>query len=152
MDATFLEVLHLRNKITVMKKIYRLLILTFVATGTMFYSCETTELEQLTSPNALSPDQADPDLLLNSIQLSFRNSLTTFNNTSADLGRIDYMFGRNYFSNYGPGTVNGPWNNLYSGMIPDIAAIEALHSADNDLSFHLGISKAMQAQRYDVAC
>jgi len=135
--------LHLINKITIMKNIYKFLILTFVASTTMFYSCETTELELLENPTALT--QADPDLLLNNIQLNFRTSAITFNNIGARLGRIDNMFGRNYFNNFGSGTVGGPWNDLYSDIMPDIAAIEAAHSADNDLSFHLGTSKLMQA-------
>ena len=126
-----------------MKNIYKFLILTFVASTTMFYSCETTELELLENPTALT--QADPDLLLNNIQLNFRTSAITFNNIGARLGRIDNMFGRNYFNNFGSGTVGGPWNDLYSDIMPDIAAIEAAHSADNDLSFHLGTSKLMQA-------
>ncbi len=128
-----------------MKKIYKFLLMTIVVSSTMFYSCETFELENTVSPNGLSPDQADADLLLNTIQLNYWSSVATFNNLNAQLGRIDYFFGRNYFENLGPGTLNGPWNNLYSGMIPDIANIEALNSADNDLSFHLGISKIMQA-------
>lgn len=126
-----------------MKNIYKFLILTFVASTTMFYSCETTELELLENPTALT--SADPDLLLNKIQLDFRTSMITFNNIGARLGRIDNMFGRNYFNNFGSGTVGGPWNDLYSDILPDIAAIEAAHSADNDLSFHLGVSKLMQA-------
>jgi hypothetical protein len=135
--------LHLINKITIMKNIYKFLILTFVVSGSMFYSCETTELDLLVDPTDLTT--ADPDLLLNQIQLNFRSSMITFNDRGADLGRVDYMFGRNYFNNFGAGTVSGPWNNLYSGMLPDISAIEAANSPDNDLSFHLGISKAMQA-------
>ena len=116
-----------------------------IATSGVFYSCETTDLNLTVSPNALSPDQADANLLLNNIQLAYNSSLTTFNDYSAQLGRIDYMFGRNYFSAWGASSLNGPWSNLYSGMIPDIANIEALNSADNDLSFHIGISKIMEA-------
>jgi len=128
-----------------MKKIYKYLLLTMLTTGTLFYSCETVELEQLTSPNALSPTQADVNLLLNRVQMEYVFSMSTFNDRGADLGRIDYMFGLNYFDNFGSGTVQGPWTNLYGDMIPDIAAIEAQHSADNDLSFHLGVSKVLQA-------
>ena len=128
-----------------MKKIYRYLLLTMLASGSLFYSCETTELELLTSPNSLSPADIDVDLVLNRIQMEYLFSMASFNNTGADLGRVDYMFGRNYFNNYGSGTVQGAWNNLYNDMIPDIAAIEALNSPDNDLSWHLGTSKLMQA-------
>ncbi len=126
-----------------MKKIYKFLLMTIVVSSTMFYSCETLELENLASPNGLDPSKADADLLLNSIQLAYRASLITFNDNNASLARIDYFFGRDYFEDR-PG-IGGPWNNLYSGMLPDIANIAALHSAENDLSFQLGISKIMQA-------
>ena len=97
-----------------MKKIYKILLLAIVASSTFFYSCDTIELEQLESPNSLSADQADPDLLLNSIQLAYRGAQRTFQANSAELGRVDYMFGRNYLDNYGDGTLNGAWNNFYS--------------------------------------
>lgn len=128
-----------------MKNIYKFLILTLVASGTMFYSCETIELEQLTDPNSLSPSDADPNLLLNSVQLAYRSSIITFNNNGADTGRIDQLSGTDYFNRFGGGTVNNPWIQLYSGMIPDIATIEALDSPDLDLSFHIGAAKIMQA-------
>jgi len=128
-----------------MKKIYKYLLMTIVVSSTMFYSCETFELENTVSPNGLSPDQASADLLLNTIQLDYWRSVETFNNTNGELARIDYFFGRNYFADLTPAALNGPWNRLYSGMIPDIANIESLNSADNDLSFHIGISKVMQA-------
>jgi len=127
-----------------MKKIYKYLLLTMLTSGTLFYSCETIELEQLASPNALSPAQADVDLLLNNIQMSYMGAMSSFNNLGGDLGRTDYMFGRNYFNNYGSGTVSGPWNSLYTSILPDISAIEGQHSAGNDLSYHLGVSKLMQ--------
>ena len=45
-----------------MKKIYKYLLMTVVASSTMFYSCETLEMEDLASPNSLSADLADADL------------------------------------------------------------------------------------------
>jgi len=116
-----------------------------LTTGTLFFSCETTELEQLVSPNALSPDQADPDFLLNDIQMEYVSSMSTFNGISGNLSRIHYMFGRDYFSNFAANTLDGVWTNLYADMIPDIANIQSLHSADNDLSLHLGIAKVLEA-------
>jgi len=126
-----------------MKNIYKLLILTIVASGSMFYSCETLELEKLESPIALT--NADPDLLLNSIQLDFKNSMAELNFEGSTTGRVLVMGTRNYFARYGSGTVSTTWNNLYADILPDITAIEAANSADNDLSYHLGMSKAMQA-------
>lgn len=128
-----------------MKNIFKILI-AVVLTSSVFVSCETTELEDLASPNSLSPDQADADLLLNSIQLAYRNSVATFNNNGAALSRINYMFGRNYFSNFGSGTLNGVWSNFYSNMLVNTNAIAALgeSNADKDVTYHLGMAKAMQ--------
>lgn len=130
-----------------MKKIYKILLLAILASSTLFYSCDTLEMELLASPNALSSDQSDPDLLLNSIQLSYRGSQRTFQANSSDLGRVSYMFGRNYLDNYGDGTLNGAWSSFYSNNLPNLQAIAALDIAnpDKDLSFHLGIAKTLQA-------
>lgn len=130
-----------------MKKYFNksIILMLGLAAGITFYSCETIELEQVDNPNQLT--EADPDLLLNSIQLSYRSAVTTFNNVGAQLSRIDYMSGRNYFNAWGSGTFDGAWTNLYANMIPDLAAIEEIDAAnpDSDLSFHRGIGKIMEA-------
>ena len=134
-----------KNTPYIMKRIYRYLLITVLALGSSFYSCETIELENLNDPNNLTPDLADANNLLNSVQLSYRAAQLTFSDNAAALVRIDYFFGRDYFANLGSGTLNGPWGNLYSAMLPDIANIEILNTDDTDLSFHLGIAKTMQA-------
>ena len=128
-----------------MKRIFKYLMMTVLSASVFFYSCETTELEDLASPNALSADLADVDLLLNSIQLNYLGSMGNMHGTSAPLARIQYMFGRNYYENYSSGTASSMWSNLYSGMLPDIEAIESQNGEDNLLAFHLGISKTMAA-------
>jgi hypothetical protein len=129
-----------------MKKLYKFLLISVLSSITLFYSCDTVELEILTSPNALSVDQADPDLLLNSMQLSYRSSQRTFQANSAELGRISYMFGRNYLENYGPGTLTNSWNTYYSNNLTNLESIIALNAnPDKDLSYHIGMGKTMQA-------
>jgi len=128
-----------------MKRIFKYLMMTVIASATMFYSCETTELEDLVDPNALSPDLADADLLLNSIQVNYLGAMQDMQYNGAALGRISYMGGRDYYNNFGSGTVSGAWGSLYSGMLPDIEAIENQNGEENLLAFHLGISKAMAA-------
>ena len=127
-----------------MKKIYKYLLMTVVASSTMFYSCDTLEMEDLASPNALSPDLADADLLLNNIQLSYLGAMQDMQYNGAALGRIANMFGRSYYNNFSDGTVSGAWGSLYSGMIPDIDVIDGLNT-DGLLDFHMGISRVMQA-------
>lgn len=127
-----------------MKTIYKIFLLALISSGTLFYSCETTELEQLVSPNALSPEQADPDLLLNSIQRAFVTNSITFNDRGAELTRIDYMFGRDYFANYNSSTFDGVWSRSYSTIFANINILEQLNT-DGTLDFHMGVSKALQA-------
>ena len=116
-----------------------------IASATMFYSCETMELEDLASPNSLSPDLADADLLLNKIQISFLSAMQDMQYNGAALGRISYMGGRVYYNNFGAYTVSSSWYQLYASILPDIAAIEGLNGEENLLAFHLGMSKAMAA-------
>lgn len=128
-----------------MKRIFKYLMMMVLASATMFYSCETMELEDLASPNSLSPDLADADLLLNNIQISFLSAMQDMQYNGAALGRISYMGGRVYYNNFGSGTISSAWYQLYASIMPDIAAIEGLNGEDNLLAFHLGISKAMAA-------
>src|SRR5690606_12916298 len=126
-----------------MKKINKYII-AFLSVFALLLGCETTDMDKLNDPNILAPDQADPALLFNTIQLNYRSSMTTFNNLGGQLSRIDYMFGRVYRENFSPSTLNGPWNNLYSGIMPDLAVIESLNT-DGSLNFLEGAGKAMQA-------
>lgn len=126
-----------------MKKIHYHII-AFLSVLALLQGCETTDLDKQNDPNILAPDQADPSLLFNTIQLNYRNSITTFNNLGGQLSRIDFMFGRVYRENFPPSTLNGPWSNLYSGIMPDLAVIESLNT-DGSLDFLEGASKAMQA-------
>ena len=129
-----------------MKTVYKIFILALIATSGMFYSCETTELELLQSPNALADDQADADLLLNSIQRAFVTNAITFNDRSADLTRVDYIGGRDYFAMFNSSTLDGVWSRSYSNIFSNTAAIEVLNEAeDASFPFHLGVSKTLQA-------
>ena len=128
-----------------MKRIFKYLMMTVLPAALFFHSCETTELEDLASPNALSADLADADLLLNQVQLNYLGSMINMQGTSSDLARLTAMFGRNYYENYSSGTASSMWSNLYSGMLPDIEAIELQNGDDNLLAYHLGISKTMAA-------
>ena len=127
-----------------MKRHNKYLTIIFLSVFALFQGCETLDLDKLDNPNALGADQADPTLLFNTIQLNYRNAVTTFNNLGGELGRVEYMFGRLYRSNYPGNTLNGPWNNLYSGMIPDIATIED-KNGEGAYNYILGASKAMEA-------
>ena len=56
-------------------RIFKYFLVFTLISGFLFQSCETTELEDLASPNALSPDDASADLLFNQVQLNFLSAM-----------------------------------------------------------------------------
>ena len=138
-----------------MKNLVKYFSIVLVAGG-FFSACETTELNQLVSPNQLGADQADPNLVLNAIQLAYATNQSVFSDRGAELTRIDYMFGRDYFNNYNSATMNGVWSRTYSsggngpgagvgvGMLTNLQALEGIDAnSDTDYSFHIGVTKAL---------
>tara|TARA_R110002012_G_scaffold300131_1_gene499698 strand:- start:60942 stop:62624 length:1683 start_codon:yes stop_codon:yes gene_type:complete len=130
--------------------------------GLTFTACETTDLDLRVSPNDLAADQAAPNLLLNSIQLAYTSNMDDISDLGAELTRIDYMNGRDYFNNYPGDTFNQIWARTYSsglsdandpidpsisiGMFTNINTLEIIDAeSDTDYSFHLGVSKTLQA-------
>ncbi|NHF58244.1 SusD/RagB family nutrient-binding outer membrane lipoprotein [Flavobacteriaceae bacterium TP-CH-4] len=140
-----------------MKKIFKHLVIILLVVG-LAESCETTDLDGRVSPNDLSVDQADPNLLLNAVQLAYATNQQTFSDNAAALTRIDYFFGRDYFNQL-PGTVlNGAWSRTYSsntsfvgdvvsvGILTNLQALESIDAnTDVDYSFHIGVAKTLYA-------
>ena len=125
-----------------------------LAGSTLFYSCETNDLELIDNPNSLTPDQADPDLLLNAVQLGYLSNMSTFNGSASALTRLNVFFSRDYFAGITGNTLDANWSRTYStanadtrGMIPNAAAIEDLNAlrGDGSLNFQEGVSKALIA-------
>lgn len=141
----------------IMKRFIKYIAIVFVAGG-LLNSCETTDLDLRVSPNDLAANQADPNLLLNSIQLAYATNQTTFSDLSAEMVRIDYMFGRIYFNNYPGSDLNGVWSRTYSsggngpgdftgvGILTNLQNLELIDSqTDVDYSFHIGVTKTLLA-------
>ena len=94
-------------------------IMLVLTAGLTFTACETSDLDLTVSPNDLAADQADPNLLLNSIQLAYASNMDVISDLGAELTRIDYMFGRDYFNNYPGDTFNTVWSRTYSSGTND---------------------------------
>lgn len=113
-------------------------------------SCETTQLEILDNPNAVSPEQSDIDFFLNSIQLA---AVTMFEGTPLDdtelsqvgmeVTRIGLMYGPTYGNAYTPITLNGSWRAVYSTALPDIKTMIPL-AEEQELYTHVGIAKVLE--------
>ncbi len=146
-----------------MKKIIKFLLVAVIG-GSFLVSCDTTELDLRTSPNDLAADQADPNLLLNSIQFAYANNMVLFNDRGSELTRIDNMSGRDYFNNYAGDTFNGIWSRTYSsasssaasaigsgvsvGILTNLKGLEDINAnSDINYNFHVGIGKVMFAHQ-----
>ena len=96
------------------------------------------------NPNALAPEQADPDFYLNSIQLSYAYLIESFGNTAGAVTRIDYMNGRDYANAYQPGSFNGRWSSAYQTIMQDIREMNIL-ADEAGLTHHKGIGQFIEA-------
>lgn len=126
-----------------MKRIYKIFSLVLV-TGLCFNSCETTELDLTENPNALTPDQADVNFYLNAIQLRYGQLMEDFGTTTAEVVRIEYMFGRNYLNAYGPNDFDAEWDDAYREILADAQAMQPLAEEASQFK-HIGISQIISA-------
>ena len=110
----------------------------------LFASCETTELDLTSNPNALSPEQADATFFLNSIQVDFAYWVSSMGDRGGELTRINYMNGRTYNNVYSPDSWDGIWSSAYRGMLEDIRLMNLI-AEEAGLSFHIGMGKVFQA-------
>lgn len=127
-----------------MKKINNLIKLVLFCGVILLSSCETTELDLTKNPNALSPDQANPDFFLNDVQVDFAFFVEAFGRRGGQLARIDYMGGRNYESAYAPTTFDGQWRSAYQGMMQDLKVMNGL-AEESSRVHHIAMGQVMQA-------
>jgi len=127
-----------------MKKIVKILSLALAFGMVLFQSCETTELDLRTNPNALSTDNADPNFLLNGIQETFIRIVESFGYTGSQVTRIDYMGSRQYRTAYGPSSFDGRWEDAYTEILTDTYAMYPL-AEEAGLGYHIGMGKFMEA-------
>lgn len=127
-----------------MKKISKILGASILTLGLTLSSCESLELDLRENPNALSPEQASPDYLLNQTQLSFNSFVQSMGRIGAELTRIEYMFGKTYANVYGPAGFNGAWSTAYATVFEDIKALEPI-AQETGLDYHLGMAKFIKA-------
>lgn len=118
----------------------------------LLQSCETTNLEVIDSPNAVSPLTADIDLFLNRIQIDLANFHSGYEGSGFDgmseFGmepvRMIHGFGPSYRELNDPDDFNQVWETAYSKILSDIRAMSVL-AIENGLTTHLAIGKIVEA-------
>lgn len=109
------------------------------------YSCETIDMDVNNNPNELTIASADPNYVLNQIQITFVNQHVSLSSATSRLVRQLYQFGT-YAANAGVGTMDGPWTATYS-ITSNLDLIEEI-SAERNLPNHVGIGQVLEAFAY----
>ena len=108
-------------------------------------SCETTELDLSSNPNALSPSQAGADLFINEIQVDFAYMVNGLSGVGSRLTRINQLGGeRLYRDAYSPNSFSGTWSQAYQQMGEDIRVMKTL-AAESGLTYYIGMGEVIQA-------
>ena len=102
-------------------------------------SC-TLDLQE--NPNAIRPDQAIPNLLLNSMQTSLAGLYSGASGTGATLTRLQNSGGSTYFSAISPQGFDGVWTTAYAGILQDGKTLIASTDATG-FARHSGIARVI---------
>ena len=132
------------------KNIYNIVSLGFFLI--LFLGCESTELDLLDDPSQVTPGVADPDLLLNNIQLDFAYALAYnednedgINSRAAEFIRMQHLFGAyTGGSAMTSNAINDIWDRIYAEALQDIQVIVPI-AEERGLDGHAGVAKLLQA-------
>jgi Starch-binding associating with outer membrane len=130
-----------------MKNLIKITLLSAVVA--FFTSCETAELELLVSPNDVTIDNADPNFVLNDIQLTFNGIVGGYSGASRAITRQVNQFG-SYNTTVTNNTLNGVWSSSYQ-MFSNIDLLEGINEAqaeDGGIPFHIGMAQVIEAYSY----
>jgi len=122
----------------------KLLLVMFCLFTAAVISCDLFNADQLNDPNQISSEQADPDFLINNIQLEFKNVYRRAAQIGALNTRMKPMFGENYDHAYSPQSFNGIYNSSYSNVLIDAKYLITI-AEERGLYFHTGMAKVMKA-------
>ena len=102
------------------------------------------DLDLLEDPNVVTPEIADPTLVLNSVQLSFPGHFAGTSFLGERLSRMMSQPNNLYEQAYVPVNFNGQWTTAYIALLNDIKLVEELGEARN-LQRHLGMARFFKA-------
>jgi len=115
----------------------------------LFTSCEVSELELLENPNNITVESADPNFVLNDIQLTFRGIFRGYSGTSTGLMRMRYLFGT-YANAVSDLTISFEWSQSYQmfGNIDLLQGVNDLAEEGEEIPYHVGVAQILEAYAY----
>ncbi len=110
---------------------------------------DITELDLTEDPNYLTLDEANPDFLLNRIQIDFVIAFEKYQRTAGEVSRLYYMNGKDYTNAYGASTFDSRWSNAYADVFMDIKTMKNLTS-ETGKTHHEAIAEVLEAYMLTV--
>ena len=103
-------------------------------------SCEISRFDDSfqQTPNLLTPDQADPNFLLNNVQKEVGDLMQSLNRTTDEVMRYTYL-NESYVDVANPTVLNGEFRE-YHFVLEDAKIIESAATDDTNFLFHRGMS------------
>lgn len=120
------------------RRIYSL----FIALSLLVVSACDLDLQE--DPNAVTASTADLNLVLNRVQLDFKDFFNATGNNGMRLTRMLNQGSNLYEQAYVPVNFNGIWTNAYANILNDIKFLEPLAETAN-FRRHLGMARTMRA-------
>jgi hypothetical protein len=128
-----------------MKNIFKI----FLAFGLLVFvsACDSLDLdEQAINPNSITPENAEINLVLNSVELDFATFMDEVSDETMPYVRMTALDGGNRFDNQdGPQSFDFMWELAYAEIIPD-ANLVILLANENGLTLQGGIAAIIKAQ------
>ncbi len=102
------------------------------------------KLDLLDSPNVVTPNNTDPNFLLNAIELNFSGFFNQASDPGMRLTRMLNQGSAGYVPAYGSPAGNGLWNNAYFNILIDIKTLLPIVER-NEQFVHAGIARVIRA-------
>ncbi|MBW1296682.1 SusD/RagB family nutrient-binding outer membrane lipoprotein [Aquimarina litoralis] len=132
-----------------MKKIRYIQLAIIACAMLVFNSCETTDLDLAESPNTLTPGSADPNFVLNQVQLDLSFMFGEMSDRSSEITRLLYMFD-GYAGNVTNTTLQtgaNIWTRAYR-INNSRLLLNTLAESNPDLVKHRGIASLITAYTF----
>lgn len=98
----------------------------------------------LDNPNSPRPEQADVDLYLNQVQLSFQSFFHQAQDFGSQLTRMTVYYGPTYQNGYSPQSFDDMWSTAYTGVLKNVNAMIPL-AKQQAKYYHAGIGEILKA-------
>jgi hypothetical protein len=102
------------------------------------------DLNKLDNPSKLSPSQADPDLLVNQVQIFTADYFYNMSDFGMQMTRMVHFYGPNFENGFTPLSFDYIWTTAYANVLVNAKTVIPLADA-GQLYMHSGMAKVLSA-------